>query len=137
MDKMERANRAKQQQAATDYLMSCSPAACGELRQEQMLKTFVPSLIAFCCIFVALVFGVSKYTAFPEDPQGQIDKYYQWVGASWPCSLRSSLAPTTTQYGLAGLKNSAAPNTLLFVFSLATNQPTTAWVFPWPCAGAV
>ena len=60
-----------------------TPATTGnpleQARQAQLRRTFAPSLIVLCLVFLGLLFGLSKYTRFAEDPAGQIEQYYQWV----------------------------------------------------------
>ncbi len=58
---------------------SKSPAAWEDVRAAQMTRSFSPSLVAMACVFLGLLFGLSKFTTYGEHPERQIEQYYQWV----------------------------------------------------------
>ena len=43
------------------------------------MQVFSGSLMLLACLYIGLLLGLTEYTAFPEDPEGQINKYYQYL----------------------------------------------------------
>ena len=53
--------------------------AMAPIRKAQVQKRFGGAMVLLSCAFVGLLLGLSQYTTFEEQPQAQIDQYYQYL----------------------------------------------------------
>ncbi len=50
-----------------------------ETRSTQLSTNFSAALTLLGCVYVGLLLGLSQYTSLADDPEGQVNQYYQYL----------------------------------------------------------
>ena len=78
-DRMTTAAHAQVSLAVASAGSMFKPDAYAPIRRVQMQARFSGLLVLLACLYVGLLLGLTKYTAFEEQPDLQVQQYYQYL----------------------------------------------------------